>query len=92
MRTINIDQRKQAKKYYAMGLNSKEIAKLLDVSYRTVQNWMQSEKWKESIKAPTLIKEKAKELFNSGLSYNEVAKKLNVSRSTAYQYVNKKAC
>lgn len=37
---------KKAYKYYCMGLNSKEIAKLLDCSYRTVQNYMSAENWK----------------------------------------------
>lgn len=36
----------KALKYYRMGLNSKEIAKLLDCSYRTVQNYMSAENWK----------------------------------------------
>ncbi len=37
----------KAYKYYCMGLNSKEIAKLLDCSFRTVQNYMSAENWKE---------------------------------------------
>lgn len=36
----------KAFKYYCLGLNSKEIAKLLSVSYRTVQNYMSAENWK----------------------------------------------
>ncbi len=42
----NIDSKK-AFEYYCKGLNSKEIAKLLDCSYRTVQNYMSAENWKE---------------------------------------------
>lgn len=38
---------KRAFKYYCMGLNSKEIAKLMDCSYRTVQNYMSAESWKQ---------------------------------------------
>lgn len=38
---------KKAFNYYCKGLNSKEIAKLLDCSYRTVQNYMSAEDWKE---------------------------------------------
>lgn len=38
---------KRAFKYYCLGLNSKEIAKLLDCSYRTVQNHMHAENWKQ---------------------------------------------
>lgn len=37
---------KRAFKYYCLGLNSKEIAKLLNCSYRTVQNYMSTENWK----------------------------------------------
>lgn len=38
---------RKAFEYYCMGLNSKEIAKLLGCSYRTVQNYMSAENWKE---------------------------------------------
>jgi len=38
---------KKAFEYYCKGLTSKEIAKLLDCSYRTVQNYMSAENWKE---------------------------------------------
>lgn len=41
----NINKAK-AYEYYAKGLNSKEIAKLLDCSYRTIQNYMSVEGWK----------------------------------------------
>jgi len=37
----------KAFKYYCLGLNSKEIAKLLNCSFRTVQNYMSTEKWKQ---------------------------------------------
>ncbi|MFV0565760.1 MAG: helix-turn-helix transcriptional regulator [Flavobacteriaceae bacterium] len=40
----------KAFKYYCKGLNSKEIAKLLDCSYRTVQNYMSANNWKEKRK------------------------------------------
>lgn len=35
---------------HCLGLNSKEIAKLIDCSYRTVQNYMSAENWKEKRK------------------------------------------
>lgn len=44
---------KKAFEYYCKGLNSKEIAKLLDCSYRTIQNFMSAENWKEKRKALT---------------------------------------
>lgn len=37
---------KKGFEYYCKGLNSKEISKLLDCSYRTVQNYMSAENWK----------------------------------------------
>lgn len=37
----------KAFQYYCLGLNSREIAKLLECSYRTVQNYMSAENWKE---------------------------------------------
>jgi uncharacterized protein YjcR len=33
--------------YYLSGLNSKEISKLLNCSFRTIQNYMSKEHWKE---------------------------------------------
>ncbi|PID95429.1 MAG: hypothetical protein CSA94_01660 [Bacteroidetes bacterium] len=41
----------KAFEYYCKGLNSKEIAKLLDCSYRTIQNYMNTEKWKQKRQA-----------------------------------------
>jgi len=37
----------KAFEYYCKGLNSKEISKLIDMSYRTVQNWMCKGNWKQ---------------------------------------------
>lgn len=42
---------KKAFEYYCKGLNSKEIAKLLDCSFRTVQNYMSAENWKQKRKS-----------------------------------------
>lgn len=44
---IKTDKQK-AFKYYCLGLNSKEIAKLLDCSFRTIQNYMSVENWKQN--------------------------------------------
>lgn len=44
-----IDKTK-AFEYYCKHLNSKEIAKLLECSFRTVQNYMSTENWKEKRK------------------------------------------
>ncbi len=92
--TNNSNQRKteilqqKAYKYYCMGLNSKEIAKLLDISFRTVQNYMFANKWKQNKKDSSLKYEISK-MYEIGLSYNEIAKKLNISRSTVYNNLKK---
>lgn len=44
---IPLETKNKAFKYYCMGLNSHEIGKLLDCSYRTIQNFMSAENWKE---------------------------------------------
>lgn len=38
---------KKGFEYYCKGLSSKEIGKLLDCSYRTVQNYMSAGNWKQ---------------------------------------------
>lgn len=73
-------------KYYCKGLNSKEIGKLLGVSYRTVQNWMSKENWKQK-RNPPPIKTRALQLYNKGYSYNEIAEVFKVSRSTISQWI-----
>ena len=47
MKAITDQAKRQAFKYYCMGLTSKEISKLLDCSYRTIQNFMSADNWKE---------------------------------------------
>lgn len=42
---LDIDKAK-AYEYYCKGLTSKEIGKLLDCSFRTIQNYMSAENWK----------------------------------------------
>lgn len=73
----------KAYKYFLMGLNSKEIAKLLDISFRTVQGYMSRGKWKEQRKADNLKHEVLK-LYESGETYNEIAEKLKISRTSVY--------
>jgi uncharacterized protein YjcR len=41
---------KKAFEYYCKGLTSKEIGKLLDCSFRTIQNYMSAENWKHKRK------------------------------------------
>jgi len=46
LQKIPTDVKAKAFKYYCMGLNSHEISKLLDCSFRTIQNFMSAENWK----------------------------------------------
>lgn len=46
-KNLTPEQLKKGFEYFCKGLNSKEIATLLECSFRTVQNYMSSEKWKE---------------------------------------------
>ncbi|OYU84477.1 MAG: hypothetical protein CFE24_06170 [Flavobacterium sp. BFFFF2] len=46
MQKKDIDTKK-AFEYYCKGLNSKEISTLLGCSFRTVQNYMSAENWKQ---------------------------------------------
>ncbi len=48
-RSKSLQQR--AKRYYFLGLNSKEIAKLLDCSYKTIQGYAQRGNWTAQRKA-----------------------------------------
>lgn len=44
MKELNI---KKAYAYYCKGLNSKEIGLILGCSYRTIQNYMSEQNWKQ---------------------------------------------
>lgn len=40
------EMKKEAFRYYCLGLTSKEIGKLVGVSYRTIQGYMSKDNWK----------------------------------------------
>jgi uncharacterized protein YjcR len=52
---LDIDKAK-AYEYYCKGLTSKEIGKLLDCSFRTIQNYMSAENWKTKRERLKMIK------------------------------------
>lgn len=76
----------KALRYYLMGLNATEIGKLLDLSPRTVQAYMQSGRWREK-RTPAAIKQRAYEMHLNGWKYREIADALQVSKSTIYNYI-----
>ena len=86
MKTTKEQIKNKAFQYYCKGLNSKEIAKLLDLSYRTIQGYMLKDNWKLK-RNPTPIKIHAYDLHTKGFSYKGIAQKLNVSRSTVYNWI-----
>lgn len=76
-------------KYYLLGLNNKEIAKLLEVSEKTIQRIIKNGNFKELSK-PVSISEKAKELRKKGLTYTQISKALKRSKTSIYNYLHDK--
>ncbi len=74
--------------YYLKGLNSREIGKLLDISSRTAQRYMQSAKCKQ-LTAPKTREQKAVDMHKNGWSYAEIAKKMKVCKTTVYLWCKK---
>jgi len=79
----------KVRKYFLMGLNGKEIGKLLDISPRTVQRYILESGCRE-ISEPKTIQQKAFELSGKGFSYSEVAKRLRISKTTVYLWHKKR--
>ena len=77
------------KRYYTMGLTYCEIAKLLDVSSRTIQRHITANELKKEINEPNNLQKKAFELSAKGFSYNEIADKLRVTKTTVYMWHRK---
>lgn len=70
------------------GLNYKEIAKLLDISSRTVQRYV-NESGCKHLTEPKTIQQRAIEMHSRGWSYAEIAKRLNVSKTSIYLWHRK---
>ena len=82
------EKRQKAIRYYLIGLDLKEISKLLDgVSVRTLENWQQTDKWTEITKSDNL-KVKIKQLRESGKTLLEIAELVGLSKTTVHRYVN----
>lgn len=85
-KTNPTNRKQKAFYYYSLGLNSKEIAKLLDISHRTIQGYMQREQWKKKLN-PTPIKQRAYKLHKAGYTYKELAQLFNKSIVTIYLWI-----
>ncbi len=84
---VSHEIKEKAFHFFTMGLNSKEIAKLLDVpSYRTVQNWMTKENWKERAN-PISKQERTIQLREKGFTYRNIAMTLQISVSSVRRYI-----
>ena len=80
------EKQQKAFKYYKMGLNSKEIGKLLDISYKTVQYYASKFQWKKK-KQISKMKIEILHAYELGTSYKDLAKDYNGSRATIYNYL-----
>ncbi len=88
VRTVEA-QRKDALRYYLIGLNLAEISLLLGgVSVRSLERWQQEDKW-TSAKNPKAspIKERIAEMHKTGTSLNAIAQKVGVSKTTVHRYI-----
>lgn len=82
-------QRKDALRYYLMGLNLPEISLLLNgVSVRTLERWQSTDKWTSAKMPKELpIKERIAAMHKNGLSLGSIASKINKSKTTVHRYV-----
>lgn len=81
------EMRKEALRYYLMGLTMPEISKLLDgVSVRTLEKWQASDKWTEQRQTEP-IKKKVSEMKAGGLSVKAITEKTGISKATIHRYI-----
>lgn len=80
---------KEITRYFNMGLTSSEIAKLLDLTQRTVQRYIKKCDLREENRALPL-EEKAFRMVQDGFSYSEIGKKLEVTKTTVYNWMRKR--
>lgn len=84
----NTDKQKQAYRYFVMGLTAREIAKLTELSNRTIERYISLGDWKRPTDTRSL-EVKVLELVQSGKSYSEASKILGVSKTTIYNYLKR---
>ncbi|MBQ3690595.1 MAG: helix-turn-helix domain-containing protein [Bacteroidales bacterium] len=71
-------------KYYFLGLNATEIAKLVDLQPRTVQRFVKSAILDTNKEPPKARKTRVLEYIAKGYSYAEIAKKFKICKTTVY--------
>lgn len=75
----------KAYKYHCKGLNSKDIAKLVGCSYRTIQGYMSAYKWHKK-QIPNNVALLAVAMLKRGYTCKVVANHFNLSVSTINNY------
>ncbi len=75
----------KAYQYYCKGLSSKDIATLLNCSYRTIQGYISAYKWRKK-HLPTNLALLAVSMLKRGYTLKMVAKQLGLSVSTISNY------
>ncbi|MCF2520945.1 terminase gpP N-terminus-related DNA-binding protein [Dyadobacter sp. CY351] len=78
--------KERAFNYHVKGLTFSEIAKLLDLSPRTVERYSQVDEWKAKAN-PAALPQRAKELQGRGFSCARIAQMIGVSKSTVFNYL-----
>ncbi|AYQ34944.1 sigma factor-like helix-turn-helix DNA-binding protein [Runella sp. SP2] len=86
--TKQVTPQERAFRYYVMGLNCQEIGKLLDLSTRTIERYMQLGEWKEQTTGKN-VEAKAYDLHEGGKTYAEIAQMLQVSKGTVFNYMKR---
>ena len=85
--SYSLEVKANAKRYYILGLNLKEISKLIDAPVRTLEHWQKIENWHD-LKQTNNIECKALDLYLSGKTYKEVAQILKISLPTVARYLS----
>lgn len=85
-KSYTAQDRSEAKRYYLLGLNLTEIGKLLDVPFRTLENWQTADKW-AAFKTIEPIKKQVLRMSEAGNTYKEIAETLKISTVTVWRYI-----
>lgn len=83
------EQAKKVAKYYAKGLNAKEIATLLGLAARTVQRHIKAGLKEPDRTPPRPLRRKVLDFVTAGASYSEAARRYKVSKTTVYKWAKK---
>ena len=90
----NLKQRKKEEvlRLYNQGIETKEIAKKLNLAYSTIHRYIRELEEEGSIQRRKNLKQRKREerileLYNQGIEIVEIAKELDVSGATVYRYI-----